>query len=249
MKTDKIFESNNPMLKEKNYRGALDAEMVGQRTVPMTVNGAVNKTLALFGIMLITAVFSYMYPNQILIYGGVIGGAIISFIASRNLEKSAIFAPLFAAFEGLFVGGITAIYAARTEGILFHAVTLTMAILLVMLLLYKTGTIKVTERFRSIIMTATGAIMLVYLVSFVLGMLGITVPFLHQSSPIGIGISLFIVCIASLKLLVDFDNFDIGAAAKMPNYMEWYFGMGLFFTLIWLYVEILWLLSNFLGND
>ena len=215
----------------------------------MTVDGAVNKTFMLFGIMLITTVFSYMNPSSLFMWGGIIGGAIVSFIIGRNLEKSPILAPLFAALEGLAVGSISAVYAFAYGGIVFQAVTITLAILCTMLMLYKSGIIKVTERFRNIIMTATGGIMMLYLVSMALHFFGIDMPFLHDHSPIGIGISLLIVGVASLKLTVDFDNFYKGAEMKTPSYMEWYFGMGLLFTLIWLYFEILYLLSAFAGGD
>lgn len=215
----------------------------------MTVQGAVNKTFALFGILLLTAAFSFMFPSKLLIYGGLIGGAVVSFIAARNPARSGTWAPVFAAFEGLAVGGISFVYGSLYGGIIFHAITITLAILFTMLMLYKSGVIRVTERFRSIVMTAVGAIMLVYIVEFVLHLFGINVPFIHDQSPIGIGISLVIVGVASLKLLIDFDNFDKGEQMRAPNYMEWYFGMGLLFTLVWLYLEILYLLSNFMGSD
>lgn len=252
-----FLESNNPMLKDevlKKNAAVLDGDMV-YTPEAMTVQGAVNKTFALFGILLLTSVFSYLFyginpgMGKFLVYGGFIGGAIISFIAGRNLPKASTWAPAFAAFEGLAVGGLSAMYAYFFDGIIFQAVTLTFAILFTMLMLYKSGMIQVTERFRSIIMTAMGAIMLVYLVEFVLHLVGVNVPFLHDQSPIGIGISMIIVIVASLKLLIDFDNFDKGEQMRVPNYMEWYFGMGLLFTLVWLYVEILYLLSYFMGSD
>ncbi|HEB62327.1 MAG TPA: Bax inhibitor-1/YccA family protein, partial [Bacteroidetes bacterium] len=241
MSKKNIFESNNPMMKES----ILDSGMVGSQTLPaMTVSGAVNKTFILgifmFMAALVSAYFTMATGTMMLIYGGFIGGAIISFIAAKNLEKSSIFAPMFAVFEGLAVGGMTVIYASLFQGIVFQAVSLTFGILFTMLTLYKTGIIKVTERLRNIIMTAVGAIMIVYLVEFVLHLVGIDVPFLHDQSPIGIGISLVIVGVASFKLLVDFDNFDKGEQHQLPNYMEWYYGMGLLFTLIWLYLEILY---------
>ena len=239
-----IFESNNPMMKDS----ILDSGIVGSQSVPaMTVSGAVNKTflLGIFMFMsaLVSAYFTMTTGTMMLIYGGFIGGAIISFVAAKNLEKSSTFAPMFAVFEGLAVGGMSIIYASLFDGIIFQAVSLTLAILFTMLTLYKTGMIKVTERLRNIIMTAVGAIMVVYLIEFVLHLVGINVPFLHDQSPIGIGISLVIVGVASFKLLIDFDNFDKGEQHGLPNYMEWYYGMGLLFTLIWLYLEILYLLS------
>ena len=254
-----FFESNNPMMKDDIIRSkgrteVLDGEMVHSETYPaMTVQGAVNKTFMLGGILFITALigafFTASLGSPMLIYGGFIGGAIVSFIAARNVEKSGLWAPIFAALEGLAVGGVSVIYAFAFDGIIFQAVTITFAILFTMLMLYKTGMIKVTERFRNIIMTAMGAIMLVYLVEFALHMFGIDVPYLHDQSMIGVGISLLIVGVASFKLLVDFDNFDKGEQHGAPKYMEWYFGMGLLFTLVWLYLEILYLLSNFMGSD
>ena len=246
-----LFESRNPMMNDeviKNSSPVLDSELVYSGET-MTVDGAVNKTFMLFGIMLLTATFSFIFPNPIFMWGGIIGGAIVSFIIARNLEKSAFLAPLFAALEGLAVGTVTFIYGSMFDGIIFQAVTITLAILFMMLMLYKAGVIKVTERFRSIIMTATGGIMILYLISMVMHFFGMNMPFLHDQSPIGIGISLLIVGVASLKLTVDFDNFYRGAEMKTPSYMEWYFGMGLLFTLIWLYFEILYLLSAFMGSD
>ncbi|MEL6926854.1 MAG: Bax inhibitor-1/YccA family protein, partial [Bacteroidota bacterium] len=203
----------------------------------------------LFVSALIGAYFTATLGTPMLIYGGFIGGAIVSFIAARNLEKASLWSKVFAALEGLAVGGVSFFYGYMFEGIVFQAISLTMAILFTMLMLYKTGVIKVTERFRNIIMTAMSAIMLVYLVEFVLHLFGVDVPFLHDQSMIGVGISLVIVGVASFKLLVDFDNFERGEQFGAPKYMEWYFGMGLLFTLVWLYLEILYLLSNFLGSD
>ena len=250
MSKKNFLESNNPMMKDDVLRNSnvLDSELVYSGEL-MTVGGAVNKTFILGAIALAAAVVGAMFASNFLILGGFIGAAVVSFITSRNPEKSPVLAPVFAALEGLAVGGVTIIYASMFDGIVFSAVSLTFAILFTMLMLYKSGLIKVTERFRNIVMTATGAIMLLYAASIALYFFGIDMPFLHDQSPIGIGISLLIVGVASMKLLVDFDNFDKGEQRKTPAYMEWYFGMGLLFTLIWLYLEILYLLSNFLGGE
>ena len=158
-------------------------------------------------------------------------------------------APAYAAFEGLFVGAITAMYAYAFEGIIFHAVSLTVAILFMMLFIYKTGIIKVTEKFRMGVMMATGAVFIVYLASWILGMFGVSVPFLHQGGMLGIGISVVIIGIASFNLLLDFDNFEKGEKFGAPSYMEWFSAMGLLITLVWLYVEILRLLAILSSND
>ena len=245
MNLDRLNKSNNPMIKEEVLKGNITTD----RREVMTVQGGVNKSFILFGILLMTFMVGYTAPNQIFMYGGMIGGFIVSIIASRDLQRSHIWAPIFAALYGVAIGTISAVYAAAYDGIIFHAVTLTFAIFFTMLTLYKSGLIKVTERFRSVIMTAMGAVMILYIISFVLHLFGINMPFLHDQTPIGIGISLVIVGIASLKLLVDFDNFDRGEKFGSPKYMEYYIAMGLLFTMIWLYTEILWLLSAFMGED
>ncbi|MEM6965051.1 MAG: Bax inhibitor-1/YccA family protein [Bacteroidota bacterium] len=254
-----MFEkSNNPMFKEKdfqNYRNAgsqvLDGEISGYDVAGevMTINGAVNKTFILGGVMLMAAIFAFMFPNPILMWTGFIGIPVVSFIAARNKERSHIWAPIFSIALGLMAGTASFVYGGVAGGVITQAVLITFSILFVMLTLYKTGTIKVTEKFRSIVSVAVGAIMLVYLVEFVLYMFGIDVPFLHESSPIGIGISLVIIGVASLNLLLDFDNFYKGEQMRAPEYMEWYFGMGLLFTLVWLYLEIIRLVAIFAGND
>lgn len=246
-----FFESNNPMLDDDVMRASTsqpaDSELVYSGKL-MTVSGAVNKTFVLFMIMLAASAVGFMYPSFYMMIGGVIGGAVASFMASRNPDKSPVFAPIFAICEGLFVGSITALYSARFDGIIFQAVTLTFGILFTMLFLYKAGIIKVTEKFRSMVMMAVGGVMIVYAVSLGLALFGIDMPLLHDQSPIGMGISLVIVGIASLKLAVDFDDFNKGEQMRTPEYMEWYFGMGLLFTIIWLYSEILYLLSFFSGD-
>lgn len=245
-----FFESNNPMFKEENLQArteVLDSDLVGHGKV-MTVENAVNKTFILFGIMLLTALGAYLMANIMLMYAGVFGGMIVYFLASRNPAKASTYGPLYAVCKGLFVGTISVFYATMFDGIVFQAITLTLGVFFTMLMLYKAKIIKVTERFRSIVSTAVGGIMLVYIVEWVLYMFGIDVPFLHDQSAIGIGISLVIVAVASMKLCVDFDNYEKGEQHRMPEYMGWYFGMGLLFTLVWLYSEILYILSAISGD-
>ena len=140
-------------------------------------------------------------------------------------------------------------YAAAFSGIIFQAVTMTFALLFMMLFIYKAGIIKVTQKFRSGVIMATGAVMLVYIASFVLSMFGINMPYLHEGGMIGIGISVAIIGIASLNLLLDFDNFEKGEQYGSPKYMEWFSAMGLIITLVWLYIEILHLLSIISSSD
>jgi uncharacterized YccA/Bax inhibitor family protein len=155
----------------------------------------------------------------------------------------------YAALEGLAVGGLSAFLESRTQGIAIQAVGLTFAVLAVMLVAYKLGIIRATERFRAIVVGATGAICLVYLVSMVLNLFHVATPFLNSSSPLGIGLSLIIVGVAALNLILDFDFIESGANYGAPRYMEWYGAFALLVTLVWLYMEILRLLANMRRND
>jgi len=239
-----FFESHNPVIKEETYAQAAREGGAITRGEAMTVQGAITKTLILTGILLLTAIFGYSSPNPLFMWGGAIGGFIVVLIASFRPHLSPTLAPLYAALEGLFVGAISAIYASFYDGIIFNAVTLTIADLFLMLFIYKSGMVKVTNKFRTGIIMATGAIALVYLTTFVLSLFGVNVPYIHSSGPIGIGISLVILGIASLNLLLDFDNFEKGEQYRAPAYMEWFSAMGLLITLVWIYLEILRLISK-----
>lgn len=243
-----MFEkSNNPVMSEKKLHQVLDRDMIDRGEV-MTIQGAINKTLILMGIMFIAAAFGFTVANPILMWVGMLGGAGVMFYASYDPSRSALLGPIFAALEGLLVGTITNMYWYAFDGIVFQAVTITFAILFTMLMIYKSGWIKVDSKFRAGVSMAVGAVMLLYLINIVLHFCGINMPFLHDGGALSIGITLVIIGIASLNLLLDFDNFEKGEQMKVPAYMEWYFGMGLLFTLIWLYLEILRLLS-YLSSD
>lgn len=246
----RFTESSNPVLNENTYRSAAQQSGAISRGETMTVQGAVNKTFILTAILVATSIFGYSAANPIYMWIGAIGGLVIVLIAAWKPHLSPTLAPVYAALEGLFVGGVSAIYAlAFAPGIIFNAVTLTIAVLFLMLFFYKSGIIKVTDKFRSGVIMATGAVFLVYLASFVLGMFGINVPYIHEGGPIGIGISLVIVGIAALNLLLDFDNFEKGEQYNAPSYMEWFSAMGLLITLVWLYLELLRLIAMFSSND
>ncbi len=246
-------KSSNPIFSDASLNGVLDIEQ-GAVAERMTVGGAINKTFMLTGIMLIGAAvgISAALTNpgiaKILMWTGVLGGAGIYFFASRSPEKSPILAPLYAFVKGLFVGIVSMVYAGLYSGIVFQAFTLTMAILFTMLALYKSGLVQVTQKFRAGVSMAVGGVMIYYLINIVMHFLGINIPFIHDGGMLSIGICAFIIVIASMNLLLDFDNFDKGAKQGAPQYMEWYYGMGLLFTLIWLYIELLRLLS-YLSSD
>jgi len=157
-------------------------------------------------------------------------------------------APVYAAFEGIFLGTLSYIIENQLgrayPGIAIQAVSLTAGTLCIMLFVYATGLVKVTDRLRAGIVAATGAICLVYLVAFALSFFGVAVPFIQSATPIGIGFSLFVVGLAAFNLLLDFDFIEKGARLEAPKYMEWYGAFGLMVTLVWLYLEILRLLRK-----
>ena len=218
----------------------------------MTVGGTVNKTAILLLVLTMTFIWSWkkvitfgdvaaMYPWMI---GGAVVGLILALVTAFVPKFSPFTSPLYALAEGVFLGAFSAFMELQYPGVAFQAALLTFATLFAMLGAYKTGLIKVTEKFRMGIVAATGAIFLVYMATFILGFFGITMPFIHDSGPIGIGISLVIIVIAALNLVLDFDFIDRGAAQGAPKYMEWYGAFGLLVTLIWLYIEFVRLLSK-----
>lgn len=247
-----IFNSKNPILNDKTVDrvGTVDSlggdqllTRAGEGEV-MTINGAINKTLMLFGLLMVTSVISFAAPSKILLWGGLFGGIAVLFIAHKNPQKAPILAPIYALVEGLFVGSASAMYAMAFDGIILQAVTLTFGALLAMLVLYRSGLITVTQKFKSGVMMATGAIMFVYLISIIGHFVGFNVPFIHDSTPLGIGISVVIIGVACMNLLIDFDFFEKAEQNRAPKYMEWMAGMGLLVTLVWLYIEMLRLISK-----
>lgn len=240
------MRSGNPSLKKEAFE-KFDSLGSGQT---MTIGGTVNKTFILILLVLATFVYSWNQfvenPGSVLplILIGAIGGLIVALITIFIPKISPFTAPLYALLEGLFLGAISAQYEAQYGGIVFQAVILTIAVLLSLLLVYKSGLIKVTQNFRMGVIAATGAIFLVYVISFIGGFFGFTIPYLHDSSPIGIAISVVIVIIAALNLVLDFDYIENAAASRVPKYFEWYGAFGLLITLVWLYLEILRLLSK-----
>ena len=220
----------------------------------MTINGTVLKTGAMLMLVVCGAIFTW---NRALATGtpggwvavGLIGGFIVALVTAFKKEWAPITAPLYAGLEGLFLGGISAIFEIHYPGIVFNAVCLTFGTMFSLLFVYQSGWIKVTENFRLGLFAATGGIMVFYLASFVLSFFGIQMPLIHSTGIFGIGFSLVVVVIAALNLVLDFDFIENGAAAGAPKYMEWYAAFGLMVTLIWLYIEILHLLSKLQRRD
>ncbi|MCE9580992.1 MAG: Bax inhibitor-1/YccA family protein [Planctomycetes bacterium] len=219
----------------------------------MTVQGTVNKTGVLLFLCAGCAVLTWIPMHSgdfltagILALGGLLGGLVFGLTTAFKPAWAPVTAPLYAACEGLFLGAISSIYDLHYPGrpIVLHAVLLTFGTLFALLAAYTTRLIRATENFKLGVFAATGGIALVYLVSFVLSLFGIRLPFIHESGLMGIGFSLFVVTIAALNLVLDFDFIETGADSNAPKFMEWYGAYGLLVTLVWLYLEILRLLSK-----
>jgi uncharacterized YccA/Bax inhibitor family protein len=246
-----LMRTSNPALSSDAFRTG--EGVLGES---MTVSGTVNKTGILLLCCVATAAWTWnrffnappeeamqaMAPA--LAIGG-IGGFIVAIVTIFKKEWAGITAPIYALLEGLVLGGISAMLEARYHGIAIQAVSLTFGTLLIMLLAYRSGLIKVTERLRLGIVAATGGIAVFYLLQFILGFVGVHFTAINGSSPIGIGFSLIVVAVAALNLVLDFDLIENGARLGAPKYMEWYGAFALMVTLIWLYFEILRLLSKF----
>lgn len=245
-----LMKTSNPAFGDQTFRpqygGSIDV------TSRMTLRGAVNKT----GILLICATVTAMWTWNLftqagsfaavgpLMMLGMIGGFILAMVTIFKKEWSPVTAPLYALCEGLFLGGISAAFNVRYPGIAIQAVGLTFGTLLAMLLLYSSGVIRVTQKFMLGVVAATGGIMLFYLVEMVMSFFGFHFATINGSGPIGIGFSLLVVGIAALNLVLDFDFVARGVNYGAPKYMEWYSAFGIMVTLVWLYLEMLRLLTK-----
>lgn len=237
----------NPILNENTFVGE-NYTQYGMTEV-MTKNGVIAKTATLFGIMLIASALSWYKAVTAPAFAGMMmtvgafGGLVVAIILAFKRELAGYLTPLYAVLEGLFVGAFSCYFEAEFPGIVYQAVLGTFAVLFSVLALYASRVIVVTERLRGIIFSATLAILIVYLVAFVLFLFGIAVPFLHQPNLIGIGISVFIIIVAAANFLLDFDNIERGINNMAPKYYEWYCSFGVLVTLVWVYLEILRLLA------
>jgi uncharacterized YccA/Bax inhibitor family protein len=243
------MRTSNPALNEKIFTAI---PYYGQDA--MTINGTVNKTVLLLILAVITGSLTWFKATQNpavvvpwMIAGG-IGGFIVALVTIFKKDWAAVTAPIYALLEGLFLGGISAMFEAQYKGIVFMAVVLTFGTLAGMLFAYRTGLVRASENFKLGIMAATGGIALYYVASMVMGIFNINAPLIHSATPMGIGFSVVVVIIAALNLVLDFDFIEQGAASGAPKYMEWYAAFGLMVTLVWLYLEILRLLSKLNRN-
>jgi len=215
----------------------------------MTIGGTVNKTALSLLILLIAANFVWNRgASDPLLWTftlvGVIGGFLVAIATVFKQTWAPLTTPLYAGLEGLALGGISVVFEATYPGIVSQAVFLTFGTLGALLAAYRSGVIRATENFKLGVVAATGGIALLYGLSFVLGFFGMSVPLIHSSGTFGILFSIFVVVIAALNLVLDFDFIEQGAERRAPKYMEWYGAFGLLVTLVWLYLEILHLLAK-----
>ena len=240
--------SGNPTLNDATFTN--EGITTGQT---MTLEGTVNKTGMLLALLVLSATYTWnlffqdgnpaaVMPATI---GGAIGGLVFALVTIFKKQWAGITAPIYALLQGLFLGGISAIFESQYPGIVIQATGLTLGTLAALLLLYKLGIIKPTENFRLMIVSATMGIGVLYLISFVMNMFGSTgIGFIHSNGLFGIGFSLFVVAIAALNLVLDFDFIEQGSEQGAPKYMEWFGAFSLMVTLIWLYLEMLRLLAK-----
>ena len=232
-----------------------DGPISSWRPKVMTVSGTATASGVLLVLLLSTAVAGWIAaPDTTANFNGVsvaaIGFMVVGFVCAITLRFkpmwAPVLAPIYALAQGFFLGVISRMYDAAYDGIVLQAVGATLAVFTVMLLLYRSRIIKVTDRFRRIVVGATVGLMLFYMVSFVFALVAgaHSVSFINSPSLLGIGFSLFAAGLAAMMLAVDFDLIEKGAAAGWPKGMEWYAAFGLLATLIWLYLEILRLLSK-----
>jgi uncharacterized YccA/Bax inhibitor family protein len=252
-----IFNSSNPTLSEKIFSRSLSEPGAGT----MTVRGSMQK----FGFLMILVLagaawtwklyYSFKAPTMMsFMIAGFIGGFICALICSFSPKTAKYLSPAYALLEGFALGGISAVvneaFKAKYPNIIMEAVLLTIGVAFAVFILYNARIIKATNKFKAVIASSILGIFLFYLIDMALGFFGIHIPFMQfgDNSLLGIGVNLFIVVIAALSLVLNFDQIETGEKMGAPKYMEWYGAFGLLVTLVWLYLEILQLLSRFSNN-
>jgi uncharacterized YccA/Bax inhibitor family protein len=246
------MRSGNPALGQNTFLDIGSGRVVGGSDQAMSINGTVNKTGLLLALIMISSMYTwslYTGPESMssitpLLLAGGIGGFIVALVTIFKKQWAPITAPIYALLQGLLLGGLSAMMEARFPGIVIQAVGLTFGTLGALLMAYRSGLIRATENFKLGVVAATGGIFLLYMVNIVMGFFGHSIGFIHESGWMGIGFSAFVVVVAAMNLVLDFDFIESGVEAGAPKYMEWYGAFGLIVTLVWLYLEILRLLSK-----
>ena len=248
-----LFKSSNPTLQEKMYQGTiLEGISTGEE---MTVKGTMNKFGVLMLLMIASTLFAWSQfykgsdPKPLMLIG-VFGGLGLALIMMFKKQWAPVIAPAYAILEGLFVGSISAMYDYAYPGLPTQAVALTLLVTLIMFVLYRYRIIKVTKKLRAVVTVATAAIAIFYLIQWItyLAMGSPIGGFTNAATPLGIGFSILVVGLAAFNLLLNFDTIEKGVELRAAKYMEWYSAFGLLVTIVWLYLEILRLLSKLQRN-
>lgn len=245
-----IFKSSNPVMQEKTFQGTiLEGISTGEE---MTLKGTMNK----FGVMIMLMIGSTLFAwsqfykgsdPKVLMMIGVFGGLALALIMMFKMKWASFLAPAYAILEGLFVGSVSAMYDYLYPGLPMQAIALTLLVTLIMFLIYRYRIIKVTSKLRTVIVVATSAVAIFYLIqwlTYAIGGSAIAYNLTNSATPISIGFSVLMVILASFNLLLNFDTVEKGVEARAPKFMEWYSAFGLLVTVVWLYLEILRLLSK-----
>ncbi len=252
------MRSGNPVLSHDVFR--IEQSAVASTT--MTIAGTVTKTAILLAITVAGAAVSWVHVERVpelmmtYIWGGMISGLVFGVATSFKPTWSPVTSLIYALCEGLFLGALSLFadqYAQAMTGsqtrIVPQAIILTFGTLAAMLTAYRSGLVRATEKFKMGVVAATGGIALVYVATWILAMFGVAIPYIHQGGMIGIGFSVFVLVIAALNLVLDFDFIETGVQQGAPKYMEWYGAFGLLVTLVWLYIEFLRLLMKLQRRD
>ena len=246
------MRSGNPALKDSTFLDLNSGTVVQGAGTAMTLNGTINKTAFLLVLTLAGALYTWnlffasngtanLMPYILV---GALGGFVVALVTIFKKTWAPVTAPLYAGLQGVFIGAVSAMFEMKFPGIVMQAVGLTFGTLAALLMAYRSGLIKATENFKLGVVAATGGIAILYLVNIAMGFFGTSMPFIHDSGWLGIAFSGFVVVIAALNLVMDFDFIEQGVEHGAPKYMEWFAAFGLLVTLVWLYLEILRLLSK-----
>jgi len=253
-----LGKSSNPVLQKDTFNSTYFTDT---QSGVMTIKGTINKTFLMLLLVVLGASFTWKLffdaadpavgSSKVMgwMIGGGIGGFIMSLVIIFKKSWVAYTAPIYSILEGLFLGAISAFFNVMYPGIVIQAVSLTFGTLFALLFAYKSGLIKVTERFKLGVIAATGGIAIFYFISFIISMFGVNMSIVWGNGLFSISLSVFIVIIAALNLVLDFDFIQKGAESGAPKYMEWYGAFSLMVTLIWLYIEFLRLLSKISSRD
>jgi uncharacterized YccA/Bax inhibitor family protein len=252
--TMSLLKSGNPALNDKTFDTArFSDELEGLHYERMTIKGTAGKFGAMMLMLFASATWAWIRipesPNMI---GWLMGSAIAAFIVSLIIIFKRTWAPQlalgYALLEGIVLGALSSLvnaaFAVKYPGIAGQAVLLTFGVAAGMFALYYFRILQATPLFKKVVISAIIGIALFYMFDMILHLFGVSIPFLHDSSPTSIGISLLVVSVASLKLILDFDRIEEGAATGAPRYFEWYLAFGLTLSIVWLYLEILKLLMK-----